>query len=79
MAARLDPSGNSRDCDRLAGRANRPVIGDTRLTIPGERAVGSRAEVDFHAVAMAWRLDLSDTAEVGSLAMAESLDLGEFG
>jgi hypothetical protein len=50
-------------CDRLAGPANRAVIGDTRLTIPGERAVGSRAEDEFDAVAMAWQLDLSGTAE----------------
>ena len=52
---------------------------DDELPAPGRRAVGSRAEVDFDAVAMAWRLDLSGTAEVGRLALAESPDLRKFG
>jgi hypothetical protein len=46
---------------------------------PRQRAVGSRAEIEFDAVAMAWRLDLSGTAEVGSVVLAEGLDLREFG
>ena len=54
---------------------------DDELPAPGHRAVGSRAEVDFDAVAVAvaWRLDLGGPAEVGSVVLAERLDLGEFG